>query len=419
MQMQSANDFLIYLNVIRKRLWLIILLFLVTEGVILSVTYTAEPVYRAEVRLQVLATDPSDVSLFTQFNATSTLGDIQQAQNDFMRSLKSPFVAWATIADLNLEIGALDMLDGLNTAVEGDFIVVTVESDDPGRAEAIATTQVNNALEYYRNVRATPSRVLREFVTEQLIAERLNMADAEQALLDFKKTNNLDSLDLEARALQDLVRTLQLERDREIIEEARADISAKIYRREQQEALDTAEEIGAMTRAEDGETDTIVGAEEKGPEPQEAAPNTRKFYEDIARQHEATALSYEAKRDGYRKSITLYDSMIEERTADLQEVLASYSEYNALELELARSRNNASFLWEKENEARLRQLQAERLGYIQITEPARKPDAPVSSKTMQLLLVGGAVSILAGFILAFAVEFLGALREAARRQTVR
>ena len=178
-----------------------------------------------------------------------------------------------------------------------------------------------------------------------------------------------------------------------------------------------------MIRAEDEETDTeagaTAGAEAKDIEPQEAAPNTRKFFEDIARQHEATALSYEAKRDGYRQSITLYDGMIEERTADLQEVLASYSEYNALELELSRSRNNASFLWEKENEARLRQLQAERLGYIQITEPARKPDAPVSSKTMQLLLVGGAVSILAGFILAFVVEFLGALREAARRQTVR
>ena len=49
--MQAGNDFWVYVNIVLKRLWLIVLLFLVTEGVILSLSYTAEPVYRATVRL--------------------------------------------------------------------------------------------------------------------------------------------------------------------------------------------------------------------------------------------------------------------------------------------------------------------------------------------------------------------------------
>jgi uncharacterized protein involved in exopolysaccharide biosynthesis len=402
--MQAGSDFWNYVNVILKRLWLIVLLFLVTEGVILSLSYTADPVYRATVRLQVLAADSSDVSLFTQYRTSDFASEIQQAQSDFIRALNRGFVAWQTIADLNLEIGATDLLDNLSMAIEGDFIIVTVESDDPGRAEAVAMAQVNNALQYYRQVRATPSRVLREFVVEQLQAEEQNVRAAEQAVLAFKQRHNLDSIEQETHALQDLIRTLKLERDRTVIGRERNAIFADIYRAKEQEALAKVAEIEELPENAAGE---------------EAAPYTKKFYEDLARQHEATALGYEGSRDGEAASIALYDEMIAERTAELQSLLGLYDEYNALAQKLNRAQANYGFLLDKENEARLKQLQAERLGYIQITEPARKPDAPVSSRMMQLLLVGGAVSILTGFVLAFLLEFLASVRDAARRQAVR
>jgi uncharacterized protein involved in exopolysaccharide biosynthesis len=399
--MQAGNDFWIYLNIIFKRLWLIALLFLVTEGVIASLSVTAKPIYRATVRLQVLATDSAEVSLFATTRSTTFVSEIQQAQNDFIRALKRGSVAWKTIADLNLEIGATDLLDGLSMALEGDFIVVTVESDDPGRAEAIATAQVNNALAEYREVRATPSRVLRQFVAEQLDAEKERLAEAEQGLLRFRQAHNLGSIEQETRSLQDLIRTLKLERDRNQIEQERVAIFADLYREQQAKALRTAEEIGAQTR--DGE---------------EAAPNTKKFYSDLALQHEATALNYEAQRDGYAASLVLYDGMIAERTAELQKLLGLNDEYTALSLALTRSQQNYGFLWEKENEARLKQLQAEKLGYIQITEAARKPDQPVKSRLYQLLLVGGVVSILTGFVLSFLIEFIASVSQAARRRAV-
>ncbi|MBN1400809.1 MAG: hypothetical protein JXA74_08220, partial [Anaerolineae bacterium] len=288
--MQAGSDFWNYINIILKRLWLIVLLFLVTEGVILSLSYTAEPVYRATVRLQVLATDSSDVSLFTQYRTSNFASEIQQAQNDFIRALNRGFVAWQTIADLNLEIGATDLLDNLSMAIEGDFIIVTVESDDPGRAEAVAMAQVNNALQYYRDVRATPSRVLRQFVVEQLEAEEQNVRAAEQAVLAFKQRHNLDSIEQETRALQDLIRTLKLERDRTVIGRERNAIFADIYRAKEREALAMVAEIEELPENEEGE---------------EAAPYTRKFYEDLARQHEATALGYEGSRDGEAASIAL------------------------------------------------------------------------------------------------------------------
>jgi uncharacterized protein involved in exopolysaccharide biosynthesis len=399
--MQSANDFLVYFNIIFKRLWLIILLFVVTVGTILGISYTAEPVYRSTVRLQVLATDSSDVSLFSTTRGTIPVDEIQQAQNDFIRALKSGFVAWRTIAGLNLEVSASDLLDGLSTAVEGEFIIVTVQSDDPGRAEAIATNQVNYALEYYRSVRATPSRVLLEFVSELLATEQQKMVDAESALLEFKQAHSVDSISQETQALQDLIRTLMTDRDQARIEQDRADIFAKIYREE--EAKATAKEKEAEALETEGSS----------------APNTKQYYHDVALQNQATAISYEARRDGYTRSLEIYDEMIEQRTTELNSLLRLYSESNALEREFARATSNYAFLRDKQNEARLKQLQAERLGYIQISEPARKPDAPVASKTLQLVAVGGAISILAGFLLAFLIEFLGSLRQAAREQQQR
>jgi uncharacterized protein involved in exopolysaccharide biosynthesis len=418
--MQAANDFWIYLNIIRKRLWLTILLFLVTIGVILSVSMTAKPVYRATVRLQVLATDSSDISLFDQYRTVNVVSEIQQAQNDFNRALKSGFVAWKTVADLNLEIGALDLLSGLSIAIEGDFINVTVESDDPGRAEAIATTQVDNALEYYRHVRATTPRVLREFVSDQLVSSRQDMLEAEEAFLRFKSEHAIDSIGQETAALQDLVRTLKLERDRALIERDRADILAAIYRAEQTKANAQADAIGTVeaSEGEEGEEEAATDAAPIEAEDSEFAPATTRFYRDLALQHEATAIGHEAQRDGYAQSLAIYDAMIAERTEELLERLDLYAEYYVLERELNRTRSNYNFLWDKENEARLKQVQAEELGYIQITEPARRPDAPVPSRTPQLVLVGGVVSILAGFVLSFFIEFLALVGRSAKRTRV-
>ena len=402
--MESAADFWIYLRILKKRLWLTILLFLVTIGVILAVTYTAEPAFRATVRLQVLATDSAEVSLFSTYRTSTTYDQIQQAQNDFIRALRSPFVAWKTIADLNLDIGALDLLDGLTVAIEGDFIIVTVESDDPGKAEGIAASQVDNALEYYRGVRATPSRVLRDFVSELLALEKENMLRAESAFLEFKRQYGIDSIRQETQALQDLIRSLKLERDRAIIERDRSATFAQAYRTQEAEALAKVAEIEASgARTTSGQT---------------ASPSTLKFYSDQALQYEGVAIGHEAARDGHARSVDLYDRMIAEREQELRDLLVLYSEYSALESEFNRVTNSYNFLLDKENEARLKQVQAERLGYIQVIEPARKPDSPVPSKTLQLLAVGGVVSVLAGFLLSFIIEFLGSIAVAARKERV-
>lgn len=223
------------------------------------------------------------------------------------------------------------------------------------------------------------------------------MLKAEEAVLEFKRTHGLESVERETLALQEMVRSLKLERDRTVIELDRNDTFAQVYREQQQAAQAKANEIAASAADAD-------------------ASGSLRFYQDLARQHEARALDYEATREGYERSLEIYDQMIEDRTEEMRNLLTLGVKFNALERDLSRATSNYNFLWDRENEARLKQLQAEELGYIQIIEPARKPDEPVPSKTMQWVMVGGVVSILVGFLLSFVIEFLGAVGRAARQQ---
>jgi len=79
----DATEFLTYLNVIGKRLWLIILLMVVTIAVIVALVVAEPPVYRATVRLQVVTSDPL-------FSTVQSEEELIAARNDYAEALTAP-----------------------------------------------------------------------------------------------------------------------------------------------------------------------------------------------------------------------------------------------------------------------------------------------------------------------------------------
>ena len=77
--------------------------------------------------------------------------------------------------------------------------------------------------------------------------------------------------------------------------------------------------------------------------------------------------------------------------------------------QVVRAEGNYAFLENRENEARLRESQARSAGFIEVLEPARYPDQQAPSKLPRLVMLGSLLSLLAGVILAFVLEFLEAL----------
>ena len=68
------------------------------------------------------------------------------------------------------------------------------------------------------------------------------------------------------------------------------------------------------------------------------------------------------------------------------------------------------------SEAALKENQSLNASFIQIAEAARQPDSPAPSRLPQLLLVGIAISLALGVILAFILEFIESLSRARTEQ---
>ena len=389
----GVSDFLVYLNIIRKRLWLIILLCVATVGGIFFMSATADPIYRASVRLQVVASEPQEVALFSDFKAGATTTELMAAQTDFIRALQSGVVAWQTIAGLNLGIGAYDLLNSLNIMTEGPFITVQVEANDPAVAESLATQHVQNALVYYRTTRARPSTVIRDYIGDQLKVEEQALSEAKQALLNFKLAHNLDSLEREITAFQDLVRNLLNQRDQANLSAAVADAKATQYQAEIDDALAKADEAAAKEFTA-----------------------TADHYKGQARSLAVSLVNEEITAAGKRVEVAELNRLIGERGAELSSLLSLSTEHDRLQKDVWQADSNYNFLWNKNYEAVLKEDQAMNVGFMQIVEPARRPDAPAASKMKLMLPVGAAASILGGIVLAFVLEFLQSLGRALREQ---
>jgi len=372
-----GSEILSYFRIIRKRWWLILLIFIVTIAVILLNSLTAKPVYRAFVRLQVIAAEPQEVSLFAEARPVGSREEIVAVQVQFDAALHSAYVAWQTIDDLNLGISAAELLDGLSVFADGEFLNVTFIADNPMLVESIATQHVENAFSYYADIRSKPSTVALQFIQQELTVAEKELTTAQGDLLEFKIKHNVDSLPREVTAIQDQLRTLRLERAMLVTEREKAKAIAEQYRKRAAEA-DAEEAAANYERLAAGQDAIIAGL-----------------------------LGQEAE----------YDRLIAQREAVLIELLKLTTEYDRLLRAVSRVQSNYNFLTAKENEAALKQRQAQNVSFIQIIEPARMPDRPAPSRTPKLLMVGTLVSLISGVILAFILEFLSILRAPTQRES--
>lgn len=381
------TEILTYLRVIARRWWIIAILFVTTMSVVVLGNVTRKPVYRAQVRLQVLAAERQEIYLFSQFRSSGLSDEVREAQNDFVRQLHNPTVARYTRNDLSLTMSDMELLSGLSVSTDGDFITVVGEAAQPELAEAIVTRQVANALTQFRKVRSKPSEVLLTFITEQLKIEEDQMLKAEEALIAFKREHSLEDLEREILSYQDGIRSLKQQIDQ--AQALQQQLLARAAReREQAKALEArAAEISAT------------------------APYSAGSVREQANKYSSLALEHEMEASAQATAAEEYQKLVTKRQNEMRALLDLNAQYNALRRRVDQASGNYSFLVSKFNEARLKVSQAQNLGFIQIVDPASKPSAPAQSKLAKVALVAGVVSILAGVILAFALEFIDSLRK--------
>lgn len=383
-------DAAIYVHIILKRLWLIALLVAATVVGIYFVESQRPPKYQASVRLQILAVEPEDVTLFTPLRQPGSEQQIERTAEEFINVLRNKEVAREAARIINQELGthitADDIISVMWPRLQGEFLDVTyVSAETATLAKRMADVHIEKALEYYRSQRTRSVTAARLFIEKQVQQQAETLSRTRDELAKFQLTYNLADINREAAAVQDQIRALKLERDRAQIEADRAAASAQVYRDKAQALRKEA----ARTRDSDPDRADALFA-------QADALDAR------ATTEEATVAAQKAAVARYERLITAYENR-------LAELIGLQGRYESLVNAVKEAEDHYAFLTGKLNEARIKEDQALNSGYIQVVEAAREPVQPAPRQTSRLVFYGAALAAMIGVVLAFVLEALSRL----------
>lgn len=382
-----SSDLSSIFAILRKRLWMILLLFAVTMTVILIGALNTAAVYQSAVRLQVIPVERAQVALYGP--ARSEASDVELISFQFSQVIKTSRIAWRTINRTGVKMTADELLKGLNVIQDYGFVTVIASAHSPADAEAIVTWQVENALAAYREEQARPAVATGEFIAERLGSAEQTLATTRNDLLRFKLTHNLESLEREITAYQDIVRGLRRSKDDAALQEAQ--FAARIAALEGEAAKADL----AATQAK-ANSDAEALAVRRAADLRLAVSN---LHADLAAQR--------ALQAGYERAIAQAET-------DLTSLIGLSEEAARLANAVAQAKNTRDFLLDKSLEAQLKQQQSLSVGHLKVIEPARRPDQPLPGRALQIAIIGGVLSLALGVMLAFLFEFFESLTRQAR-----
>ncbi len=332
------------LRILRRWLWLIVAIVVVTELGVWFGTRSAESVYAATARLQISTPQREEVAAYDQYRFNPR-DEIAVAINNFVELLQSDEVYKRTVSQLGLnESDAVYTIEAVR-ASDADFVNVTVEAPAPELAAEIANTHIGIAIAYYGELRAQSTRAEQALFAEQLRTAETELATAERALTDFRTENGIYSLESQMATQQRLLEQLQLERDRLLLQQATTIITP------------------------------TVGT----------APVTT-----------ATALPV-------IDPIAEVDKLIAQRMQELDQFAALAPQYHILTQNVEQARAVYQDLLSKYNQAELTATAVEAVNFIQVIKPAY---ARAESNWLKLAVLALAGSLGLGVMLAFLLQYI-------------
>lgn len=208
----SMQEFLEYVNVLRKRLWLFVVVSGTALLVMLASAWSSAAQYESSVRFLVNVPPSADVSLYPGFDRPTQNQQVRATQTAFLEVIKSPTVLSRTKDRLGLSLSLSELSERITTdkPTESTFVWVAVRSDDPQSAADIANVLVDEARQYFGELQAEPAASAREFISAQVADAEAKMIAAKQSLADFKSANAISDLSAQIEAERTIIWNLTL-----------------------------------------------------------------------------------------------------------------------------------------------------------------------------------------------------------------
>ncbi len=377
------TNFWTYLAVFKRRFWVILLLLAATMAVILGRAWTTPPAYRSSTVLQVIPLEPEEVTLFTRLNTVSSADTIDLIVFQFENLVRSARLAQRTLSETGVNISTGELLGGLSVERDpsGDLMTVSAVATNPEDAEKLLQKQVELALQDFRESRARPSEASGKFLETELSQAEKDLQAAREAVLQFKLDNRVESLDRSLAAEEQAIRDLNTARQTAQVEIKRREAALAELNKQLAEAQRSASSAAPNTPALAASTQRVQDVERQVSEAK------------------VQIVSQQAQLDATA-------AFIADRQTTLAGLITLSGQYQTL-LDVVQERQDSrDFLAGKVREARLKESQSRNIGYLQVVTPPSTPRGQLPTRTVQTAVLGAILSIVAGAVLVFVLEFV-------------
>jgi succinoglycan biosynthesis transport protein ExoP len=229
---QAPNSLAVCWHVLWKRRETIAAVALLVSVAVAIVSFRMKPVYKSTARVEVESEAPLTQAILELNRGSHSDDAFLQTQ---IQLLKSDNLAWRTIGELQLSQNAA-FIDAKRLSRAGAeerkfllikqfrdhltlelvprtrMLLVSYESPEPRLAAEIATTLVNNYLEYNFSKRYESTRQASGWMEQQLDELKAKVEQSQQVLVDYEKTHQIASTsekqNVAEQMLSDLSRVL-------------------------------------------------------------------------------------------------------------------------------------------------------------------------------------------------------------------
>jgi len=421
-----------YVNLLRRHIWLILLITFVAGVLATIYSFKMQPVYRATARIEI---DP-EVPLIQSLN--DLFREAPDNDRTFVATqvdvLTSDSLAWRTIQQLQMgsvgttkgpggdksntvgypteAAGAMtrSFLGRLNVQWKTDTRIISISFEDtnPQRAARVVNTLIDNYISSNLTQRYESTQEATTWMEQRLAQLKAKVASSEQAMLDYERKNSIVNIEgtqtLAQQTLEDLSRNLTAAQTDRVNKESIYSLLSSGPAAEQF-AIDDPLLQHLEGKQEDLSEQYAVAADQYG----SAFPKLRHLKDQLAAIHPLIELQQkriiEKARADYLTA-KRRESALSKATAEQKEKVSRLSELEIYDSLLQRDFKTNQQLYEGLLQ-RLRDAEISAgltAANIRRIDPALPPQVPIRPKTRQYIIVGLLGGLLLGFVAAFVRE---------------
>ncbi len=191
-----------YLQIIQRRRWIVIEVFIVLVGIVAIGSFLQAPVYRAAAALLVETEGPS-FGRYEELPMVAQGLDMTRAATieTHKRLITTRPVLEAVIQDLDLPVGIekLRAQVSIETFRDTDVIEIHAEDRDPQLARDIANSVAENYILWNQDYNRASAESASLFLEQQLAAVKNELTQAEEQTEHYKRSKGISDLDEETR----------------------------------------------------------------------------------------------------------------------------------------------------------------------------------------------------------------------------